>query len=84
MKKNKAKSKKTSVRYDDAKVKAIASFMRAGHSNAQTKIKFGCSAHWAGHLRKKMKIAGAKPAVKAKTAKPKKGKVKKTVRSSLI
>jgi hypothetical protein len=43
-------------RYDDAKVKAIAAFLKTG-TNQAAKAKFGCSAHYAGKLRKKLKIA---------------------------
>jgi hypothetical protein len=43
-------------RYDDAKIKKMVAFLK-GHTNQEVKEEFGCSAHYAGKLRKKHKIA---------------------------
>jgi hypothetical protein len=70
--KAKAKSKNSNagVRYDEDQIKSIVAFLR-GHSNKETKGKFGCSAHYAGKLRAKFKVPGvtavpAKKSVKSK------------------
>lgn len=53
--KSKVKSVSTATRYDETQRKAICAYMRT-NTNAATKVKFGCSAHWCGALRREMKI----------------------------
>lgn len=66
----KKKQSKKSVKYTPEQIKSIVSFMRQGNSNGDTKKKFGCSRHWASHLRKEHKLKPAAPAPKAAKAKP--------------
>lgn len=58
----------TSVRYDEAQRKAICAYMKT-HTNADTKRKFGCSAHWCGALRReaKIKLVDFTPSTKGKS-----------------
>lgn len=77
MSKNTA-TKPTARRYDEATREKIIAFMKAGKTNREVKEKFGCTAHFAAHLRKEAglpqserKPRTAKAPVKAtKAAKP--------------
>ncbi len=56
MKNQKKTHKVGAPRYDEAQIKKIAAFLRDGHTNMEAKVKFGCSAHYAGDVRAKFKI----------------------------
>lgn len=84
MSKNKAK-KSNAVRYDEAARKKIGKFIET-HTNADAKKEFGCTAHFAGALRKELKIdpvGSTKRQTISKTLGKGKGKAKAAKKSLL-
>lgn len=77
MSKDKKKKQNTAVRYDKAARKKIGKFLES-HSNADAKKEFGCTAHFAGALRKQLKIdpfeGGGRKTIKQALGKGKKKK----------
>jgi len=63
------KSKRKYVRYDEKTINSIIAFLKKGKTNVEAKKQFGCTAHYAGKLRKKAKLKAAPAPKKAKSAK---------------
>lgn len=74
MKNNSKKNTTFGKRYSEAEIKQMTAYCK-GHTNQEVKAKFGCSAHYAGKLRKKAKIPlpeSSKPVAPKKSAPAKK------------